>query len=237
MLTVAQALVLPARPVEPGEGGFLADWRETLGNRAFLAFSLAMVGLFTLENQLYLLLPAGARQATGWDGAAGLVFLAGTLVNLTLQLRLTRALKRRGSRARWICAGLLLTGLAFLPPATVAGSTSSGLLDAVPVLLGALLLYTGLMIASPFVMELVPAFGRPELTGTYYGIFYVVSGVAAALGNTVVGWAMDTGQGGARWLPWACCVLFGLASALGVALLHRRDALPTPPRAAVPARA
>ncbi|MBZ9645669.1 MFS transporter [Streptomyces sp. PSKA30] len=236
-LTVAQALVLPAREAEPSKSGVVADWREVVGNRAFLAFALAMVGMFTLENQLYLLLPSGARQATGWDGAAGLVFLVGTLVNLTLQLRLTRALKERGSRARWISAGLLLMGLAFLPPALVAGSSSDGLLDALPVLLGTLLLYVGVMIASPFVMELIPGFGRPELTGTYYGIFYVVSGIAAALGNTVVGWAMDTGERGADWLPWVCCALFGLASALGVAWLHRLNALPTPPKPAVPAAA
>ncbi|KMS68225.1 transporter [Streptomyces viridochromogenes] len=215
VLTVAQALVLPARKVEPsGNSGVLGDWREVLGNRAFLAFALAMVGMFTLENQLYLLLPDGAREATGWDGAAGLVFLVGTVANLALQLRITRSLKSRGSRSRWIAVGLAVMGLAFLPPAFGTG--------AVPVLLGTLLLYLGIMIASPFVMELIPRFGRSELTGTYFGIFYVVSGVAAAVGNAVVGWAMDTGDG----LPWVCCAVIGLASAGGVAWLHRRGALP-----------
>ncbi|MEU4466488.1 MFS transporter [Streptomyces sp. NPDC024017] len=238
VLTVAQALVLPARDVEPSKSGVLADWREVLGNCAFLAFSLALVGMFTLESQLYLLLPAGARQATGWDGAAGLVFLVGTLANLTFQLRITRSLKSRGSRGRWIAAGLALMGLAFLPPVLVAGDAQDGLLDAVPVLAGALLLYLGVMVAQPFVMELIPGFGRPELTGTYFGIFYVVSGVAAALGNTAVGWAMDTGEQGAAWLPWVCCALFGLVSALGVAWLQRLGALPAshvPEVAAAPA--
>ncbi|MEV6382473.1 MFS transporter [Streptomyces sp. NPDC051773] len=238
VLTVAQALVLPARQVEPSGGGVLGDWREVLGNRAFLAFALAMVGMFTLENQLYLLLPAGAREATGWDGAAGLVFLVGTLANLALQLRITKALKSRGDRARWIGVGLAVTGLAFLPPALGTGLGASGWTAAVPVLLGALLLYLGLMIASPFVMELIPRFGRPELTGTYFGIFYVVSGVAAAVGNTVVGWAMDTGErGGHAWLPWVCCAVFGLMSAAGVGWLRRLGALPATPEAAVPAMA
>ncbi|WKX68787.1 MFS transporter [Streptomyces sp. XD-27] len=236
VLTVAQALVLPAREVPPAGGSVLGDWREVLGNRTFLAFSLAMVGMFTMENQLYLLLPDGARRATGWDGAAGLVFLVGTAANLALQLRITRALKERGSRARWIGGGLALMGLAFLPPLlTAAGSgapdgTTAAALALLPVLGGALLLYLGAMIAQPFVMELIPAFGRAELTGTYFGIFYVVSGVAAALGNTAVGWAMDAGDhGGAAWLPWLCCAGFGLASAAGVAWLHRLRALPAPP--------
>ncbi|MFF7484901.1 MFS transporter [Streptomyces luteogriseus] len=228
VLTVAQALVLPARRAEPSGGGLIGDWREVLGNRAFLAFALAMVGMFTLENQLYLLLPDGARDATGWDGAAGLVFLVGTVANLALQLRITRSLKARGSRGRWIVVGLTVMGLAFLPPALLPGL--------VPVLAGALLLSTGIMIAQPFVMELIPGFGRPALTGTYFGIFYVVSGVAAAVGNAAVGWAMDTGEQDAAWLPWAGCALLGIASALGVARLHRRGALPagTAPEAAAP---
>ncbi|WP_261719728.1 MFS transporter [Streptomyces sp. FZ201] len=213
VLTVAQALVLPTRAVEPSGSGVLGDWREVLGNRAFLAFALAMVGMFTLENQLYLLLPEGARRATGWDGAAGLVFLVGTLANLALQMRITRTLKSRGDSARWIAVGLAVTGLAFLPP----------LVDSpLAVLLSALLLYLGLMIASPFVMALIPRFGRPELTGTYFGVFYVVSGIAAAAGSAGVGWAMDTGER----LPWLCCAALGLASAAGMARLHRSGALP-----------
>ncbi|WP_405966158.1 MFS transporter [Streptomyces sp. NBC_00015] len=243
-LTVAQVLVLPVRKVEPSRGTVLADWREVLGNRAFLAFALAMVGMFALENQLYLLLPDGARRATGWDGAAGLVFLLGTVANLTLQLRITRALKERGDRARWIATGLGLMALAFLPPAVTAdGSggpdgTADAVLHALPVLVGVLLLYLGVMVAQPFVMELVPGFGRAELTGTYFGIFYVFSGVAAAVGNAVVGWAMDTGErGDAGWLPWTCCALFGLVSALGVTWLHRLGSLPSPSKPAVPAPA
>ncbi|GAA3502837.1 MFS transporter [Streptomyces prasinosporus] len=240
LLTVAQALVLPARKAAPSRGTVLADWREVVGNRAFLAFALAMVGMFTLESQLYLLLPEGARQATGWSGAAGLVFLVGALANLTFQLRVTRALARRGDRVRWIPAGLGLMSLAFVPPllVPVTSGAPDGAVDAalraLPVLAGALLLHLGLMVAQPFVMELVPGFGRPELTGTHFGIFYVVSGVAAAVGGTVVGWAMDTGRhGGAAWLPWACCALLGLASALGAARLRRRGLLPAPPEPAV----
>ncbi|GGX65724.1 MFS transporter [Streptomyces hiroshimensis] len=236
LLTVAQALVLPARPAAPSGGGVLADWREVLANRAFLAFSLAMVGMFTMENQLYLLLPDAARRATGWDGAAGLVFLAGTLANLGLQLRITRALKGRGRRGAWVAAGLALMGLAFLPPMAVAG-TEGNVLGLLPVLGGALLLYLGVMVAQPFVMEMIPGFGRPGLTGTYFGIFYAVSGITAALGNALVGWAMDTGgRDGTQWLPWACCLALGLVSAGGVARLHRLRALPAPP-AAVPATA
>jgi hypothetical protein len=210
----------------------LGDWREVLANRAFLAFALAMVGMFAMESQLYLLLPDGARRASGWEGATAGIFLIGTLANLTLQMRITRRLKERGSRARWIAVGLAVMGLSFVPPMTVADSPGpvgawQAFLSLLPVLTGALLLYIGVMVAQPFVMELIPEFGRPELTGTYFGIFYVVSGIATAVGNGVVGWAMDSaGRSGSGWLPWACCLLFGLASAGGVAWLHRLRSLP-----------
>ncbi|MFJ8448638.1 MFS transporter [[Kitasatospora] papulosa] len=236
LLTVAQALVLPARQVPPATGSVTADWREAVGNRAFLAFALAMVGMFTLENQLYLLLPAGARHATGWDGAAGLVFLVGTIAGIAFQLRITRALSRRGTRGRWIAAGLVLMGLAFVPPMLVAGTGTppagpvDATLRALPVLAGALLLHLGVMVAQPFVMELIPGFGRQELTGTYFGIFYAVSGIAAAVGNAAVGRAMDAapdgGGGPAALLPWACCLAAGLVSAGAVTWLHRNGTLP-----------
>ncbi|MFD6885530.1 MFS transporter [Streptomyces sp. NPDC059957] len=227
VLTLAQFLVLPAREVPAPDSGFLADWREAAGNRRFLLFSLAMVGMYSLENQLYLLLPRAATDASGWGGSVGLLFLAGTVANLLFQLRITRALKARGSRGRWIATGLGVMGLGFLPPMLVAGATTAHPLRLLPVLIGALLLHLGVMIASPFVMELIPAFGRDSLTGTFYGLFYAVSGVAAAAGSAAIGWSMDTaGHTGLTWLPYGCCLALGLASAAGVAHLQRRGVLP-----------
>ncbi|QES47770.1 MFS transporter [Streptomyces venezuelae] len=234
LLTLAQAVVLPARAVPRPTGSVLGDWREVAGNRRFVAFSLAMVGMYGMESQLYLLLPHAARQATGWAGAVGLIFVVGTFANFLLQLRITRRLAARaGGRGRWIAAGLTVSGLGFVPPMLMAGAAGTHPVLLLPVLAGALLLYVGLMTAQPFVMELIPAFGRAELTGTFYGLFYGVSGAAAAGTGAGVGWAMDTAtHGGPTWLPYACCTALGLASAAAVTLLHRRRALPRPPATA-----
>ncbi|MFJ3921506.1 MFS transporter [Streptomyces sp. NPDC090022] len=231
LLTLAQAIVLPARTVPRPTGSVLGDWREVAGNRRFVAFALAMVGMYGMESQLYLLLPHAAQQATGWAGAVGLIFVVGTLANFVLQLRITRRLAvRSGGRGRWIAAGLTVSGLGFVPPMLVAGAAGTHPVRLLPVLAGVLLLYVGLMTAQPFVMELIPAFGRAELTGTFYGLFYGVSGVAAAGTGAGVGWVMDTAtHGGPTWLPYACCTALGLASAAAVTLLHRRRALPRPP--------
>ncbi|MFB7426395.1 MFS transporter [Streptomyces hydrogenans] len=231
LLTVAQAAVLPARPVPPPAGTVLGDWREAAADRRFAAFALATAGLYGLESQLYLLLPHAVREATGRPGAVGLLFVVGTLAGLLGQLRLTRRLTARGGgRGRWIAAGLALAGLGFLPPLLTAGAGEPHPARLVPVLAGVLLLYAGLMTAQPFVMELVPAFGRPDLTGTRYGLFHAVTGVAAAGIGVGVGAAMDAAaRGGPAWLPYASCAALGLVSAAAVALLHRRRALPEPP--------
>ncbi|MEU5915202.1 MFS transporter [Streptomyces sp. NPDC047141] len=235
VLTVAQSVALPARRVPKPETRVLGDWREVACDRRFLAFSFALVGLYVLETQLYLLLPRTAADVSGWSGSVGLLFLAGTVVNLAFQLRVTRALKSRGTGARWIATGLGLMGLGFLPPMLVAGVPTARPLHLLPVLAGALLLHLGVMVAQPFVLELIPAFGRANLTGTSYGLFYAVSGAAAAVGSAAVGWSMDTaGRTGLSWLPHACCLALGLASAGAVAHLRRRRLLPAEPTSAPP---
>ncbi|MEU6232903.1 MFS transporter [Kitasatospora sp. NPDC047058] len=216
VLTAAQAAALPERAVPAPPRGVLADWREVAGDRRFLAFAFAAAGLFAMENQLYLLLPDAARRATGWEGAVGLVFLTGTLANLTLQLRLTTRLQRHGPPARWLPAGPAVAAGGFLLPLAVPGLPG--------VLGGVLLLQLGLMTAQPFVLALIPAFGRPALTGTYYGLYYVVAGCAAALANTAVGRAMD----GAAAAPWLLCAGLGLGSSAALARLYRTGRLPVP---------
>ncbi|HWO61734.1 MAG TPA: MFS transporter [Umezawaea sp.] len=218
VLTVAQALVLPDRPVPARHGTVLGDWQECLANRRFVAFTLALTGMFALQNQLYLVLPLQAQRATGSASAVALIFLVSTVATLGLQVRITRALSSWRARGPAIALGLAVMGSGFVATAVADG--------VVPVLI-ATLLSVGVMIAQPFVYELVPGFGRDDLAGTYFGMFYLASGVVAALANAAIGWTI----GAAGWLTSPLCVAIGLTCAAGVALLHRRGAL-TPAEAA-----
>jgi len=75
VLTVVQALALPARPGRSLEArpGVLADWRSVFGHRAFLLFGLPMLGYFALYVQFYLGLPLAMRRATSEESAVGLI--------------------------------------------------------------------------------------------------------------------------------------------------------------------
>lgn len=224
VLTAVQAVVLPRRPAVPRAGTVLDDWRECLADRRFLAFTVALTGMFVLQNQLYLVLPLQARRLTGSEFAVAAVFLVSTVATLVFQVRITRALKRV-ARGRAIAAGLAVMGLGFVAPAVGHAVPSAGV---APVLLAALLLSVGVMVAQPFVYDLIPAFGRDGLAGTYFGVFYLVSGVAAAVGNTAIGWV----YGRSGWAASLLCAAVGLGCAAAVARLHRRGLL-TPERGEV----
>ena len=229
LLTAAQVVVLPRRAVERSSASVLADWRTVLTDRRFLAFTAALTGMFALQNQLYLVLPLEAARLTGSSAPVAAIFLVSTVLSLALQVRITERCQRKWSRGRSIAVGLAVMGAAFLATAgsgliespTAPAGPEEAFLRLVPVLVAALGLSAGLMFAQPFVYELIPSFGPSALSGTYFGMFYLASGVVAAGGNALIGWAMDV----AVWLPSLVCVLIGSASAAVVLVMTRRGTL------------
>ncbi len=86
------------------------------------------------------------------------------------------------------------------------------------------------MVAQPPAMELVARYATDRMTGTYFGLFYVLSGSVGAACTSGVGWVMDrAADSGRGWLPWVCCAALGAVSAGAVAVLQRCRALPTDP--------
>ncbi|MEQ4718616.1 MFS transporter [Nonomuraea sp. B19D2] len=210
VLTVAQAFVLPARDVPASGGSVLGDWRRCLTDRRFLAFTLALSGMFALQNQLYLVLPLAAEQATGTAGSVALLFLVSTVASLLFQVRITKWLESATSRGRAMALGLAVMGAGFFAPALLPGI--------VPVLVAVLALAFGVMMAQPFVYERIGQFGGESLTGTYFGMFYLVSGVVAAASTALVGWVGAAGP--------AVCAAMGLTCSAAVLIHERRTAVP-----------
>ncbi|MEZ5153062.1 MFS transporter [Rhodococcus zopfii] len=229
-LTLAQMRFLPARPVERAETTVLRGWGAVLANRQFVRFTLAMLGMFALQTQMYLIYPVLAQRITAWVGAVAVLLLSTTIFSLLFQVPITRWLGSRTSRGTAITGGLSLMGIAFvvlLPvlwfePAENPGQVALALL---PLVVSALILETGIMVAQPFVMELIPAYGDSRISGTLFGMFYLVSGVAAAGGNALIGYGIELGNG---WPGALVCVTLAAGSAGAVWLLHRRNHLAEP---------
>jgi MFS family permease len=220
-LTVAQALVLPARAVEKHTGSVLSDWRECATNRRFVAFTLALSGMFALQNQLYLVLPMEAERLTGTSGSVAVIFVVSTVATLLWQVRITKRYQEKASRGRAIAQGMAVMGVGFVAPALAYLGSWDAVVGLLPVLVATLALSVGVMIAQPFVYELLPSFGREAVTGTYYGLFYLVSGVVAAGSTALIGWVNQV----AGWLSSLVCVAIGLGCAAAVVVLERRSLL------------
>ncbi|MEU3168996.1 MFS transporter [Streptosporangium sp. NPDC006930] len=244
ILTVAQTRALPAGAAPEGEEGrgVLPAWREVVGDRPFLLFSLAMIGSYVLNFQIYLGLPLEIRRATGGELGITLVFAVSAVMTLAGQARLTAWATRRWRPPQAIAWGLVLMGLAFVPlalaapwagTAVVPSGGAALMLALVPVLGTTVLLSLATMIIYPFEMATVATFGGRDMVGTYYGLYSTLAGVGIAVGNLLTGSALDLGtRVGLPSLPWLVLALIGLGCATAVAVLDRSGRLATPPRAA-----
>lgn len=238
-LALAQLLVLPSRPVERSTRSVLGDLREVAANRAFWGFAVALVGMFALQSQIYFVLTLQAQQVAGPEGAAPAVaslFVAETVVSILFQVRVTRMCKAALARGPAMALGLSVMGLAFLVPPLgvllVPAGPGDGVLAAAttlaPVIVAATVLAFGVMIAQPFVNELIPSFGSPRLTGTYFGAFYLLAGMATVTLTPLVGAVIDQDGDALGWGPGLLCAAAGLGSGAAIFLRHRRGAVPTP---------
>ncbi|MFN8532604.1 MAG: MFS transporter [Dehalococcoidia bacterium] len=230
LLAIVQVFFLPPRGGGATEiGSVFQNWGEVFANRTFIAFSLSMLGFFTLFNQIYIGLPLEVRRLTGGDQLVGAIFVVSSLITIFGQIRVTNFVQARWGEARPLPWGILLMGLAFAPPllgALVFPVGDSGFLAdlaaVAPILLATAILTGGLLIVRPFQMALIPALAGDRLLGTYTGVFWMWSGIGATIGNTISGLAFDAQRtSGLTPLPWIFMVALGLVSSVAVWLVIR----------------
>ncbi|MEV7543350.1 MFS transporter [Streptomyces sp. NPDC089915] len=254
VLSIVQIRALPQRrggdsPAERAPGsreGVLTQWRGILRNRPFLLFSVAMIGSYVMNFQVYLALPLEVRRVGGegrfGTAAVAVLFAVSGLSTILFQTRVTAWCKARMEPGRALAWGLFAMGAAFLPllaatalpaPDSVTGTR---LLAAVPPALSALLLALGTMIAYPFEMDTIVRLSGDRLVATHYGLYNTVCGVGIALGNLLTGAALDAARAaGMSALPWLALFALGLGCTAALYGLHRTGRLAPPPHEA-PAR-
>lgn len=249
VLTFLQLRFLPESEAETisNTGAMLRAWGHPLTNRPFLLFNASILGYFTLINQLYLGLPLEAQRVTGTSAGVGLMFGVLALAGIFGQLPIATLAQSRLRATVAMALGLGMMGAAFAPlmasatllpvPATatedwlsVHGVTLPTTLlgpvtltfNVTPLIVSCLVLMVGQMLAAPFVLATVTAFSDPRLVGTYFGVYGMVQGFGAVIGNIVGGGAFDLARtAGLPWLPWALMVALGLICAISIVLLER----------------
>ncbi|MGI5196036.1 MDR family MFS transporter [Streptomyces sp. CA-288835] len=250
LLSIVQIRALPARRGDDaGRGqdqeGVLSQWRGIVSNRPFLLFSVAMIGFYVMQFQVYLALPLEVRRLGG-DGTFGtaavaVLFAVSGLSTILFQTKVTAWCKARMEPGRALTWGLLTMGLGFVPllVATAVpvpdGGVGLWLLAAVPPALSALLLAIGTMIAYPFEMDTIVRLSGNRLVATHYGLYNTICGIGITLGNLLTGAALDAARAaGMSALPWVALFAVGLACAAGLYGLHRTGRLAPPVREVQP---
>ncbi|MFD3429752.1 MFS transporter [Nocardia fluminea] len=238
VLAVVQWLLLPARPVPAHEGGVGADFATVFTDRRFWAFTIALMPMFALQSQIYFLFTLQAQDSAGpGHGAAAVaaLFVVETIAVVALQVRVTTVLARRPERGPAMALGMAVIGAAFLLPPAVAGvvtiegnSLADTVLRVAPVVAAAVLLAIGVTAVQPFVNEAIGRFAGNRLTGTYFGAFYLASGLFTVVATSITGAVLDHTGGPLSWPPALLCAAAGLLSALALLRLHRRNLLPGP---------
>lgn len=254
VLAILQLRALPARRAQAAQPlSFLGHWRQSLADRGFLLFSVAMMGSYILNFQVYLGLPLEVRRVTGGTLGVTVLFAVSGLLTVVGQVRVATWVKARWTAGQAMTRGLALMGGAFLPLAMsalgdsgVAPSTANqphGLVATAaalaPVLVTTVLLTLATMVVYPFEMATIVDLAGQGAVGTYYGLYNTISGFGIAAGNLLTGAALDAGrQAGAPSLPWIGLVALGFACCGAVRVVDRRGYLAPPAAspAAEPAR-
>ena len=250
LLSIVQIRALPARRGDDAkrgqdQEGVLSQWRGIAANRPFLLFSVAMIGFYVMQFQVYLALPLEVRRLGGegtfGTAAVAVLFAVSGLSTILFQTKVTAWCKARMEPGRALTWGLLTMGLGFVPllVATAVpvpdGGVGLWLLAAVPPALSALLLAIGTMIAYPFEMDTIVRLSGNRLVATHYGLYNTICGIGITLGNLLTGAALDAARdAGMSALPWVALFALGLACAAALYGLHRTGRLAPPVREAQP---
>ncbi|WP_328690221.1 MFS transporter [Streptomyces phaeochromogenes] len=250
VLSIVQIRALPARRGDDAkrgqdQDGVLSQWRGIVANRPFLLFSVAMIGFYIMQFQVYLALPLEVRRLGGdgtfGTGAVAMLFAVSGLSTILFQTKVTAWCKARMEPGRALTWGLLTMGLGFVPllVATTVPVPDGGmglwLLAAVPPALSALLLAIGTMIAYPFEMDTIVRLSGNRLVATHYGLYNTICGIGITLGNLLTGASLDAARAaGMSALPWVALIALGLACAAALYGLHRTGRLAPPVREAQP---
>jgi MFS family permease len=244
VLTILQLCYLPPREdlKTSAPRPVRCEWKEVLANHAFVVFALGMVAYLTLYSQLYLTLPLEVRRLTGNDAGTGILFAICALLSILAQVPITAYLKAHWRPLQAVAMGLTVMGGAFLPllttrtflpihtlqgafaDATHVQAVLIGAINLSPAFASAMLLSLGIMVVQPFALSLIPSLGGNRLLGTYFGFYYLVQGSGTIVGNLAIGAALDTGSTlGLQSLPWLLLLSMGLASAVSIAALDRKQ--------------
>jgi len=213
LLTV---LFLPPVQVASERRGLTYGIALALHDRTFMIFNVLLMGYWFMWVQLSISLPLVARAISGTTDAVSWVYTLNAGMSVLLQYPLLRFAERKLRPLP-----ILVLGVA----AMAVGLGGIGLAGSVTALLLCVALFSaGALLASPAQQTVTAGLANSTALGSYFGVNALALALGGGLGNYSGGLLYGLGQQrAAPALPWMVFCGVGLASALGMALLHQRQ--------------
>jgi DHA1 family multidrug resistance protein-like MFS transporter len=218
---VLTALLLPRVRVANERRGLTYGIGLALRDRPFMLFNTLLMGYWFMWVQLSISLPLVARAISGTSDAVSWVYTLNAGMSVLLQYPLLRLAERWLRPLPILVFGVTMMALG-LGGVAFAGS--------VPALLLCVALFSaGALLAAPSQQTVAASFANPAALGSYFGVNALALALGGGLGNYSGGALYGLGgQIDMPALPWLVFGAVGLVAALGMALLHRRQAAASP---------
>ncbi|HNP70906.1 MAG TPA: MFS transporter [Kouleothrix sp.] len=185
-----------------------------LRDRPFMIFNVLLMGYWFMWVQLSISLPLEARAVAGTSDAVSWVYTLNAGMSVLLQYPLLRLAERRLRPLPILLLGVAIMALG-LGGVAFAGSTAA-------LLLCVALFSAGALLAGPSQQTVAAEFANPVALGSYFGVNALALALGGSLGNYSGGLLYGLGrQYALPALPWFIFGAAGLATAVGMLLLHR----------------
>jgi MFS transporter, DHA1 family, multidrug resistance protein len=181
---------------------FIPIVKKIVKDKAFLVFCLLIIGVWTLNVQLYLSVPVKAEILLDNVDSVAYLYMAGALFMVLLQIPVLQVLTKKIDQLHIMALGTFILGTSMLLFGFTIGFWS---------MLGVVLIFTlGQMLVVPTMNHLISNFSDSQSFATYFGFTGWSFALGGFLGNTGGGYLHDLAINSQYSLvPWITLFLFG----------------------------
>ena len=184
------------------EQKFILIVQKIMKDKGFLVFCLLIMGVWTLNVQLYLSVPVRAEILLDNVDSVAFLYMAGALFMVLLQIPVLQVLTKKIPQLHIMALGTFILGTSMLMFGFTIGLWS---------MLGVVLIFTlGQMLVVPTMNHIISNFSDSQSFATYFGFTGWSFAIGGFFGNTGGGYLHDlTINSQYPLVPWISLFLFG----------------------------
>lgn len=206
---------LPAVQVSSDKQTVTAGLKIALHDRAFVLYTLLMMGFWFMWVQMSIAMPLEAKALTGDDSSVGVLFTVNAVIAIILQVPALKLAQRFLLPVPMLILGMVL--MAFGLGTVVWVDTIFHLY------LSVFFFSLGSVLVVPNAQTVAATMANPVARGAYFGVNSLALAIGGGIGQVAGGTMVDVAAA-QNWpaLPWVVSATVGTAAAMGLWQFYRR---------------